>query len=666
MDNYRQLSKQEINTLKENGCSADSWANIEVVNNFTPNYITSTIFSGKIRLGTLEKEYQLPGGLTKHACIHRAIIHNCDIGNDVVIENIQNYIANYTIGNNCFIQNVDVMFVNGISTFGNGVKVSVLDETGGREVYIHNKLSSHFAYIYTLYRHRPRLIENMCAMVERYCNKHASDKGVVGDNCTIVNVGYIKNVNVGAHCKIMGAMELKNGTINSNAYAPVKMGRNVIVEDFIISSDSRVESGAILKRCFVGQACTLKQNYSASDSLFFSNSQGMNGEACALFAGPFTVTHHKSTLLIAGMFSFMNAGSGSNQSNHMYKLGPIHQGIVERGAKTTSNSYVLWPAKVGPFSLILGRHHNHADTSDLPFSYLIEKDNTTHIVPGVNLRSVGTIRDAKKWPERDFRNDPNELDYINFNLLSPYTLQKVLAGIKILTNLQTTAGETSAIYTFQSCIISNSSLKRGLKLYDMVVHKFLGNSLIKRLEHTQFENDAEIRGRLQPISSVGIGEWVDLSGLIAPKSQVDLLISKIENGEIDKLREVSEVFSTLHNNYYTLEWTWAWQKIQEYYNIDAASITSTDVIEIVEKWKKAVIELDEMIYEDAKKEFSLSFKTGFGADGNVQERILDFESVRGAFDNNEFVVTVLKHIKDKRALGDELIARMKQVERKDG
>ncbi|NLA63399.1 MAG: DUF4954 family protein, partial [Bacteroidales bacterium] len=118
----------------------------------------------------------------------------------------------------------------------------------------------------------------------------------------------------------------------------------------------------------------------------------------------------------------------------------------------------------------------------------------------------------------------------------------------------------------------------------------------------------------------------------------------------------------LHNNYYTLEWTWAWGKIQEYYKIDGSSITSNNIIDIVEKWKDSVIKLDEMIYEDAKKEFSLSFKTGFGADGNVKERMLDFESVRGAFDKNEFVVTVLKHIEDKRALGNELIARMKQVE----
>ena len=102
----------------------------------------------------------------------------------------------------------------------------------------------------------------------------------------------------------------------------------------------------------MGQACVLKQNYSASDSLFFSNSQGMNGEASAVFAGPFTVTHHKSTLLISGMFSFMNAGSGSNQSNHMYKLGPIHQGILERGAKTTSDSLFM-ASQGGTFLLFL-------------------------------------------------------------------------------------------------------------------------------------------------------------------------------------------------------------------------------------------------------------------------------------------------------------------------
>ena len=61
-----------------------------------------------------------------------------------------------------------------------------------------------------------------------------------------------------------------------------------------------------------------------------------NGEACAAFCGPFTVSHHKSSLLIGAMYSFYNAGSATNFSNHAYKMGPMHYGYLERGCKTAS------------------------------------------------------------------------------------------------------------------------------------------------------------------------------------------------------------------------------------------------------------------------------------------------------------------------------------------
>ena len=422
-----------------------------------------------------------------------------------------------------------------------------------------------------------------------------------------------------------------------------------------------MEDGTTLTRCFVGQACHLGHNYSASDSLFFSNCQEENGEACAIFAGPFTVTHHKSTLLIAGMFSFMNAGSGSNQSNHMYKLGPIHQGALERGAKTTSDSYILWPAKVGAFSLVMGRHVNNADTSNLPFSYLIEQQNTTYLVPGVNLRSVGTIRDAQKWPKRDKRTDSYRLDQINYNLLSPYTIQKMMKGCQILKDLRRVSGETSETYSYQSAKIKNSSLNKGIQLYETAIHKFLGNSLIKRLEETKFLSDEEIRTRLLPDTEIGSGEWVDVSGLIVPKSEIEKLMVDIETGVLISLEQMHDRFEEMHHNYYTYEWTWAYEKILSYYHLNPEAVTAKDVIGIVKKWQEAVVGLDKMVYADAKKEFSLSAMTGFGADGSREERELDFEQVRGAFESNPFVTAVLQHIEVKTALGNELIERISSL-----
>jgi len=396
---YRQLTDKEIATLTVYGCSAENWKEVEVADDFSPAFFSNVYFSGKNKLGTYKKVFDLAGGFKKHAGINNCCLHNCEIGNDVFIDKIQNYIANYKIDEGSYIENVNLMVVEGISNFGNGLKVPVMNEGGGREIPIFDELSAPLAYILTLYRHRPELIHILQTLIDNYAESVSSKIGSIGKNVRIVNCGSIKNVRIGDNAHIEGASMLENGTINSNSEAPVEIGTGVICTDFIISSGVSITDSTLVSRCFIGQGCILGKHFSALDSLFFSNCQGMHGEATAIFAGPYTVSHHKSTLLLAGMFSFLNAGSGSNQSNHMYKLGPIHQGVCERGSETTSDSYLLWPARVGAFTLVMGRHYKHSDTSDLPFSYLIENATDSFLVPGVNLRSVGTVRDAQKWPK---------------------------------------------------------------------------------------------------------------------------------------------------------------------------------------------------------------------------------------------------------------------------
>ncbi len=629
---------------------------LQLAEDFSADYVRSARFSGNVRIGAFHKEFELPGGMVKHSGLYHVTLHNVVVGDDCCIENVKNYIANYVIGEGSFIENVDIILTDGETSFGNGVEVAVLSETGGREVLIYDRLTAQTASVMALYRHRPEMIERLRKVVERHVARVTSSVGYIGKNVVIVDSGYIKNVKIGDYCKIEGTSRLKNGSINSNETAPVHIGVNVIGDDFIISSGSSVEDGVTFSRCFIGQACKLGHNYSASDSLFFSNCQGENGEACSIFAGPYTVTHHKSTLLIAGMFSFMNAGSGSNQSNHMYKLGPIHQGIMERGAKTSSDSYILWPAKVGAFSLVMGRHVNHQDTSNLPFSYLIEQQSTSFIMPGANLKSVGTIRDAKKWPVRDGRTDPDRLDQVNYNLLSPYTIQKMLNGVSILKNLQKVSGDNSDAYTYQSGKIKKSSLKNGLKYYGMAIDKFLGNSLITRIMNSEFSTIQELRAAFEPKASYGDGDWVDISGMIAPKGVVSALLDDIENGVLTDVNDINARFAEIHKEYYNYEWRWAYKIIREHYGVDLSSVSADKLRELVGKWKSSVVELDNLIYDDARKEFSLNAMTSFGADGDEAQRKEDFMQVRGAFfEADPFVVSVKEHIRVKSQLGDNVL-----------
>ena len=69
-----------------------------------------------------------------------------------------------------------------------------------------------------------------------------------------------------------------------------------------------------------------------------------------------------------------------------------------------------------------------------------------------------------------------------------------------------------------------------------------------------------------------------------------------------------------------------------------------------------------MLYADAKKEFSLSARTGFGFDGASRRTVeADFEQVRGEFETNPFVTEVEAHIERKSALGERIIQMLEAL-----
>ena len=662
MKTYRSILKEEIETLCKSGCFCEDWQSIKVKDGFVADHIRNVSFSGNVFLGVFKRRITFAGGIERYSGIYNATIHNCVIEDDVYINQIKNYIANYTIKNGAVIENVDSLVVDGISCFGNGTRVAVLNETGGREIPIYNELSAHTAYLIAFYRHKPEFISRLVKMIDEYAQGISSGMGTVGENAYIVSSSNIRNVNIGPYARIEGIYRLNNGSVNSSEKDPSYIGSGVIAENFITASGCTISESSVVNNCFVGQGTILGKQYSADNSVFFANCQGYHGEACSIFAGPYTVSHHKSTLLIAAFYSFLNAGSGSNQSNHMYKLGPIHQGIMGRGSKTASDSYILWPAKIGAFSLVMGRHYRNTDTSDLPFSYLIENSNESYLAPGVNLKSIGTIRDAQKWPKRDRRKDDKTLDCIVFNMLSPYSAQNIIRGIGVLENLKKISGVASDYYMYNSVRITNGSLEKGLFLYKLGLTKFLGSGLVKKLELTDFSNEDEMRRAIAPSEkNDGTGEWIDMAGLLVPKEKASGLIKAIENDSIASLSEINKVFHEWKDNY--LEWSWNWivKQLKADENIDVESVSAKQLIGFIEKWKNAVVRLDNMIYENAKKEFTLKSQTSFGIDGKDKTRISDFEHVRGEFTSHPAVVEIIEHIEKKSKLADSVISKLNKI-----
>ncbi|WP_449018319.1 DUF4954 family protein [Prevotella sp.] len=615
---YRSLTFEEIEILESNSCWAEDWSRVEVAEDgFQAKFFHRVMFYGDIQLGSFQKEVEITKGFVKHSGINDATLRNVTVGNDCLIEKVGNYINNYTIGDDCLISNISVMETTEGATYGEGNLISVLNEVGDGNVIFFHDLNSQFAAFMVKHFNDKDLKNAIRRLVKEEIARTNPERGTIGNNVKIVNTREITNTVIQDDCEISGASRLSDCTILSSEYASVYIGTGVICENSIISDGSSIVNSVKMQDCFVGEACQISNGFTASQSVFFANSFMSNGEACAAFCGPFCASHHKSSLLIGGMFSFYNAGSGTNFSNHAYKMGPMHWGILERGTKTASGSYLLMPATIGTFSVCFGKLMHHPNTTALPFSYLIAEADKMYLVPGRNITTVGLYRDIRKWPKRDMRPQQTQKSIVNFDWLSPYSVGEILQGKKILENLRQASGDNVSSYNYHEYVINATSLRKGIKYYDIALRIYMG-AVLKRAHKWGFFG--------KPQTEVGLGRWDDLSGLLLPVSEERRLIEDVKSGSLETIEEVVNRFREINENYRIYQWAWTYRMILEYYGIN--EITPEDDAQIKRDYIEARRAWIAEIKKDAEKEFEMGDvdREVFESFVNSLDHEVDFEN----------------------------------------
>ena len=602
MNDYRSLTSEEIEVLKSNDCWAEDWTSINVSEDFKPNYMHRVMLYGEVNIGAFNKNVEVSQGFVKHSGINNATLRNVTIGDDCLIENVGNFINNYTIGDDCYISNISTMETTEGATFGEGNLVSVLNEVGEGNVILFSDLNSQLAAFMVKHFSDKELKENIRQLIKTDIENKAPERGQIGSNVKIVNTKEITNCVINDLCEVNGASRLSDCTLLGSVHGNVYIGTGVIIENSIIAEGSSVINSVKIQDCFVGEACQLSNGFTASASVFFANSYMSNGEACAAFCGPFTASHHKSSLLIGGMFSFYNAGSATNFSNHAYKMGPMHWGILERGSKTASGAYLLMPATLGSFSVCFGKLMHHPNTRNLPFAYLIADGDKMFLIPGRNITTVGLYRDIKKWPKRDLRALENRKSIVNFDWLSPFSVGEILKGKKILESLREVTGDNVSQYLYHEYIIPATSLHKGIKYYDIALRIYMG-AVLKRV----LKRDPAIT---PPSTQIGVGDWDDLSGLLLPVSEEDRIVKDMREGNIETIQQLLDRFEEINNNYREYQWAWTYSVICDYYGI--SKITLEDANRIHEDYIRARRSWIAEIKKDAEKEYAM---------GDVEEEV---------------------------------------------
>ena len=589
---HRNLTIEEIQKLESQHCKSDDWTNVVIsCNDIDLSRIQCVEFCGKVEFG--------------NSALYRVKLVDCTIGNNTSIRNVTDGIYNYNIGDNTLIQNCQCIATTSDCTFGNGVKIDPLNEYNGRSIRLFTKLNAQIAELIIKYRDAKNFQYKIETAIDKFVLKQKSGRGYIGDGCVIENCNQLLNFNCNERSKLSGVQLIDNVSIGIGS----TIGAGVILRDCIVTNDSSVTDVSILNRCFVGEGCVIGEGFCANDSLFFANSTLLRGEAAALFAGPYTVSHHKSTLLIALQTSFFNAGSGSNQSNHRYRLGAIHQGVTERGTKLGSSSYMLLPVKVGCFSTVVGQHHKNVDFAALPLS-LIMDFGTPKIVPAVNLQNCGLGRDIIKWQNRDNRISAKS-DRIDFSFEdNPFIISEILDGYTTLNNLYNCNTESES-YEYFGYKIDKHSLLRGIELYRRALERYIALCGDLNCEPEQIE-------------------WVDMAGMVVAKYKLNALLESDfatidelnvlidglnENAEQDKSKYARYIDLTIHGNISTLD------------EVKSLGLSAIDYFE-------------QQMEADAQKEYNDECKIGY---------INDFDAVREAQNITKIIEQIKRHNNKLRA-----------------
>ncbi len=527
----RTLTQQEITTLTSQGCSSRHWEDILVTDDFQTGEIWHTHFSGKIALHS-----------------------------DVRIFN-------------------STLEATSRSSFGQGTQVNVLDETGGRSVLIHSGLSSQSAYLQCLWRYQEQAISSLQTLIKEHLASVSPDIMTIETKSSITNCRMLRDVCVGEGASLVATDYLEDGTVMRDS----TIGPSVIARHFIVSSSSEVTDAAQLNNVFVGNNVKIGGGFTADHSLFFTGCEMFHGEACAYFGGPFSVSHHKNTLLIACMTSFFNAGSGTNFSNHLYKSGPIHYGILRRGCKMASDAHLIFPSHVAPFTTIFGEPEPFQDTSRFPFSYLSPRGIKT----GINIFRLSPYRDQRKWKKRYTPTTESLGDLLHFDAFSPYTVEPVR------TNDCQNEFYSSLLYIYAS--------------------RYARTSVSPSLE-----------------------QWDDIGGMMTPHSVMLDLMNRLAAGDVKTLAQFQDELRRIHDNYDTFNAQYA--TALACHLLGTNDLTSHDLTTLRAKARHFCSLRDETVIADALKEFTPPISSiTFGSDADSETSKSEFSLLRGNFDEQSIL-----------------------------
>lgn len=685
LEGKRRLTEKEIQILKaqDNSNSDETWQNIFVPSKegeFDASLIKKCEIRGWLVTGSLKKAEIKFHDLVLDCGLYNSYLENVYIEDNVAIRNVA-YLSNYHIGSRSIIFNIQEMSCTNHSKFGNGlikegepesnrVWIGVGNENDMRSVLPFESMITADAWIWSRYREDKKLQQRLVELTESGQSKKLDTFGIVEHDAVIKNTILLKDVKVGAHAYIKGALKLKNITVLSSQDEPSQIGEGVEMVNGIMGYGSKVFYQAVAVRFVIGRNCQLKYGARLLNSVLGDNSTVSCCEMLNNLVFPFHEQHHNSSFLIASTLGGQsNVASGATIGSNHNSRSPDGEMLAGRGFWPGLCSDFKHNSRFACFTLVSKGSYQNELNIKYPFSLVASNGDSKciTIIPAYwflyNMYAI--TRNKSKFQKRDKR--AVKVQHIETDPLAPDSIQEVVEAITRIIELTgqylVTKGWEQAVkaetkeelfqvakdYLHQhpeaefSLCDMECQKKYGAEIHKPVrayktyrkIIKYFACSVL--LEYCQKFNTKITRDQLKVIvKEIPLyTEWVNAGGQIIPAAKIKELIEKIKGKIINNWQQVHDYYDYCEENYLFYKVNYAVYLLERLYS-------------------KKIRDFEDSIFEDIIRDVTaVSLEMLGGARSSRQKDYVDgFRKI--TFRNEEEMAAVLGKIDD-----NEFLAEMK-------
>lgn len=670
---YRKLTAKEIQVLVRNDNSADDWNNLEVSPLFEPKLVKRCSFFGKIRIGKLEPFFHEFNNLRMPVGIYNSTIISCDIGDNVVIDQIS-FMSHIITGNDVMLVNIKELSSTDHAKFGNGVVkigedpsvriwMELANENGGRKVLPFNGMLAADAWIWSKYRDDKKLLDKFQEFTDDKFDRKRGYYGKIGDRTVIKNCDIIKDAWIGSDAYIKGANKLKNITILSSPEASTQIGEGCELVNGIVGYGNRIFYGVKSVRFVMGTNAQLKYGARLINSYLGDNSTISCCEVLNSLIFPGHEQHHNNSFLCAATIQGQsNMAAGAT-------LGSNHNSRAADGELVAGRGF--WPglcvsikhnSTFASYTLLAKGDFQYELNVPIPFSLVSNSlDNKElHIMPGYwfSYNLYALARNSEKFVDRDKRLD--KTIYLEYDFLAPDTINELLQGLSIL--------ESSVGRAFQS------KTKKATAKNDMVVGRKELLAAAKWIENTPIYLE-NIENSKRPVKLLKVQaaydnfrklvlyycikeligstrsynnflkssqallqknkgkreDWINVGGQLVRKKALEQLKSGIKNGKIRSWDEIHEWYQQQSKKYKLDKLNHAAAVLLEITIIEPDQFNKKRLLSLLEEAKEIENWIARQITHSRQKDYLNPFRK------MLYETEAEMKEVIGKLEENPFI-----------------------------